>query len=204
MTAQEVRLALSQTRKVARNTVRTLLERMEDKGWLKHRSEGRTFLYTSARPRHDSIGQKVREIVETVCGGSPETLVTALLDYRRVATRRAKADPAAPQSGPGRRGPERRVVMSSLIRCYQGDRVVDFVLVVFLGTASRRGGVAHLAAAPRQRGGAASCPSFCPILLPGIPRRQLLLRLGRPDASFSRGSDLIGSLWRDQQACNDV
>jgi BlaI family transcriptional regulator, penicillinase repressor len=82
VTAQEVRRTLSQTRKVARNTVRTLLERMEDKGWLKHRAEGRTFLYRSARPRHDAIGQKVREIVETVCGGSPETLVAALLDYR--------------------------------------------------------------------------------------------------------------------------
>jgi predicted transcriptional regulator len=82
VTANEVRRVLSRTRKVARNTVRTLLERMEDKGWLEHRSEGRTFLYRAARPRHDTIGQKVREIVETVCGGSPETLVSALLDYR--------------------------------------------------------------------------------------------------------------------------
>ena len=82
VTATEARRVLSRTRKVARNTVRTLLERMEDKGWLKHRAEGRTFLYTAARPRHDTIGQKVREIVETVCGGSPETLVAALLDYR--------------------------------------------------------------------------------------------------------------------------
>ena len=82
MTATEVRRVLSRTRKVARNTIRTLLERMEDKGWLEHRAEGRTFLYTAARPRHDTIGQKVREIVETVCGGSPETLVTALLNYR--------------------------------------------------------------------------------------------------------------------------
>jgi predicted transcriptional regulator len=82
VTANEVRRVLARTRNVARNTVRTLLERMEDKGWLKHRAEGRTFLYTAARPRHDTIGQKVREIVETVCGGSPETLVTALLDYR--------------------------------------------------------------------------------------------------------------------------
>jgi BlaI family transcriptional regulator, penicillinase repressor len=82
VTAQEVRRTLSQTRNVARNTVRTLLERMEDKGWLKHRAEGRTFLYASARPRYDTIGRKVRELVETVCGGSPETLVTALLDYR--------------------------------------------------------------------------------------------------------------------------
>ena len=82
VTATEVRRILARVRKVARNTVRTLLERMEDKGWLKHRAEGRTFLYTAARPRHDTIGQKVREVVETVCGGSPETLVAALLDYR--------------------------------------------------------------------------------------------------------------------------
>jgi BlaI family penicillinase repressor len=82
VTAQDVRRVLSRSRNVARNTARTLLDRMEDKGWLKHRVEGRTFLYSAARPRHDTIGQKVREIVETVCGGSPETLVTALLDYR--------------------------------------------------------------------------------------------------------------------------
>lgn len=82
VTANEVRRILSQTRVVARNTVRTLLERMEAKGWLEHTEEGRTFLYSAARPKHDSIGQKVREIVETVCGGSPETLVSALLDYR--------------------------------------------------------------------------------------------------------------------------
>jgi predicted transcriptional regulator len=82
VTATEVRRVLTRTRAVARNTVRTLLERMEDKGWLEHRAEGRTFLYTAARPRHDTIGQKVREVVETVCGGSPETLVAALLDYR--------------------------------------------------------------------------------------------------------------------------
>lgn len=82
MTAAEVRRVLSRTRKVARNTVRTLLGRMEEKGWLRHREEGRTFLYTAARPRQDTIGQKVREVVETVCGGSPETLIAALIDYR--------------------------------------------------------------------------------------------------------------------------
>jgi BlaI family transcriptional regulator, penicillinase repressor len=82
VTANEVRRVLSGTRTVARNTVRTLLERMEDKGWLTHHAQGRTFLYTAARPRHDTIGQKVREIVDTICGGSPETLVNALLDYR--------------------------------------------------------------------------------------------------------------------------
>jgi BlaI family penicillinase repressor len=82
VSAKDVLHTLSRTRKVARNTVRTLLERMEDKGWLKHRAEGRTFVYTAARLRHDSVGQKVREIVDTFCGGSPEALVNALIDYR--------------------------------------------------------------------------------------------------------------------------
>ena len=82
VSASEVRRALSKTRKVARNTVRTLLERMEHKGWITHREEGRTYLYAAAQPRRETIGQKVREIVETICGGSAETLITALIDYR--------------------------------------------------------------------------------------------------------------------------
>lgn len=80
VTARQAREAFS--RDVARNTVRTLLERMESKGWVTHREEGRTFVYSAARPREESIGRKVREIVDTLCGGSPETLVAALLDFR--------------------------------------------------------------------------------------------------------------------------
>jgi len=80
VTAREARDALP--RAVARNTVRTLLERMEEKGWVTHREVGRAFVYRAARPREESIGRKVREIVDTVCGGSPEALVAALLDYR--------------------------------------------------------------------------------------------------------------------------
>lgn len=79
-TARETRDALG--RDVARNTVRTLLERMEEKGWVTHREVGRAYYYRAARPREESIGRKVREIVDTICGGSPEALVAALLDYR--------------------------------------------------------------------------------------------------------------------------
>jgi BlaI family transcriptional regulator, penicillinase repressor len=82
VTAAGVREELAKTRDLARNTVRTLLERMEEKGWLTHREEGRTFYYAAARPRTESIGQHVREMVDTLCGGSPELLVAALIDYR--------------------------------------------------------------------------------------------------------------------------
>jgi predicted transcriptional regulator len=82
VSASQVVRELTPRRKVSRNTVRTLIERMEEKGWLTHREEGRTFLYSAARPHAATIGQKVREIVDSVCGGSAETLVAALLDYR--------------------------------------------------------------------------------------------------------------------------
>ena len=82
VSASRVRDELSKDREVARNTVRTLMERMEAKGWLTHRVEGRTYLYSAAVPRRVSVGQKVKELVDDFCGGKPEQLVNALLDYR--------------------------------------------------------------------------------------------------------------------------
>src|SRR5438067_10839769 len=72
VSASEVRRVLARTRPGARNTVRTLLERMEEKGWITHREDGRTFLYSAAQPRQATIGQKVREVTDTVRGGSAE------------------------------------------------------------------------------------------------------------------------------------
>jgi len=85
ISASALRTILTKNRDVSRNTIRTLLERMEAKGWLRHREDGRTFLYSPARPREVSIAEKVRQVIDTVCGGSPEALVSALLDDRRLS-----------------------------------------------------------------------------------------------------------------------
>lgn len=82
ISASAAREILSARRSVARNTVRTLMERMEAKGWLTHREEGRTHLYSAARSRDVSIGHKVVEVLDQVCGGSPEALMAALIDFR--------------------------------------------------------------------------------------------------------------------------
>lgn len=86
VSARDVREILAQRRDLARNTVRTTLERMEEKGWLRHRVEGRTYLYSAVQPRETTVGQKVVEVLDQVCGGSPEALMTALLDYRGLST----------------------------------------------------------------------------------------------------------------------
>lgn len=78
----EVRRILTERRPVARNTVRTMLERMEEKGWLTHRTVGRTYFYSALVRREVSLGRRVVEIVDKACGGEPERLMTALLEYR--------------------------------------------------------------------------------------------------------------------------
>ena len=80
--AIEVREIIAKRRPVARETVRTILQRIEEKGWLKHRVVGRTYFYSAVVPREATLGHKVVELVDTICGGSPERLVTALLDFR--------------------------------------------------------------------------------------------------------------------------
>src|ERR1700734_3911412 len=90
LSASEVGKILSAKRRLARNTVRTLLLRMEEKGWLTHREEGRTHRYRAAVPRETLIGKKVIELVDTLCGGSPEALMTALLDHRGLTDAEAK------------------------------------------------------------------------------------------------------------------
>ena len=80
---------LSAQRPVARNTVLTTLMRLEGKGWLKHRTVGRTFFYSATRPRVATMGRMVRQLVDDTFGGSAEGLVMALLDDRGVTKEEA-------------------------------------------------------------------------------------------------------------------
>ena len=73
---------LSARRELARNTVQTTLMRLEEKGWLKHREQGRTFIYSAKRPRKASLGARVAQMVDRFFAGSPEDMVTALIEYR--------------------------------------------------------------------------------------------------------------------------
>ena len=82
VTVSQVRAALAEHRELARNTVQTMIVRLEEKGWLKHREDGRTFIYSANRQRRVSLGAKVAQMVDRLFAGSPEEMVTALLEYR--------------------------------------------------------------------------------------------------------------------------
>lgn len=88
-TVSEVRDALAARRSLARNTVQTMLVRLEEKGWLEHRDAGRTFIYSARRPRRASLGAKVARLVDRWFAGSAEDLVAAVLEYRGLSSAEA-------------------------------------------------------------------------------------------------------------------
>lgn len=74
--------ALADRRPISRNTVGTLVQRLEDKGWLKRREEGNTFHYRAAAPRRQTFGAMLERLLDSAFGGSVEGLVLALLERR--------------------------------------------------------------------------------------------------------------------------
>ena len=78
----EVREILGQTREISRTAVRTTMERLEEKGFLAHRVIGRTHFYRPLVSRDVSLGQRIVDIVDKACGGEPERLMAALMEYR--------------------------------------------------------------------------------------------------------------------------
>ena len=108
ISAFEMREILSERRELARETVRTLLRRMEQKGWLEHRVVGRTFFYSATVPCEVGFGQRVLELVDELCGGSPERLMSALLDHRGLTEEEADRIQAMIDRARGKKGAEKR------------------------------------------------------------------------------------------------
>jgi predicted transcriptional regulator len=90
VTVSDIWSNLASRREVARNTIQTMIVRLEDKGWLKHREKGRTFFYAAARPKTLSLGAKVVQMMDRFFAGSPEQMVTALIEYRGLSADEAE------------------------------------------------------------------------------------------------------------------
>jgi predicted transcriptional regulator len=81
-TAEQVRTALGKQRPLTDSTIRTVLRRLEAKGFVRHHAEGRQYLYSSVREPRNVAVQTVREVLKNFCRGSVEELLTGLVDHR--------------------------------------------------------------------------------------------------------------------------
>lgn len=80
ITADQVREQLG--RKSKESTVRTVLRRLEGKGYVTHTVEGRTFIFRAAEARQDVAAKAVKRIVAWFCNGSVEEVLVGMADAR--------------------------------------------------------------------------------------------------------------------------
>ena len=66
-------------------TVQKLLERLEDKGHVSHRSEGRQNVYAARLGREDLVARRLRETADSLCDGSLTPLLTHLVSGARLS-----------------------------------------------------------------------------------------------------------------------
>lgn len=78
--AEQVRAALTETHPMKDATVRTILRRLEEKGYATHREEGRTYIYSGAEQPQNVAMTAIRQIIDRFWGGSAEALVAGMVE----------------------------------------------------------------------------------------------------------------------------
>ena len=99
VTAEAVRERLE--RRLKESTVRTVLRRLEDKGYVTHTVEGRTYVYRAAAPRGRVAAKAVQRIVDWLCNGSIEEVLVGMVDASMLDQRQLRllADKVAKAKG---------------------------------------------------------------------------------------------------------
>ena len=89
VTADAVREALA--RPLKESTIRTVLRRLEDKGYVKHTTENRTFIYSATEQRERVAAKAVKRIVDWFCNGSVEDVLIGMVDSKMLDQKQLSA-----------------------------------------------------------------------------------------------------------------
>jgi len=114
-TADACREAVSASRPMKESTVRTILRRLEAKGYVSHTLEGRTFIYRAAQARENVAVRAVKNIIDRFCDGSAEQLLIGMVDndvfsrkeFERLARKIAQSGAARKPASPSLRKDEK-------------------------------------------------------------------------------------------------
>jgi len=74
-------------RPLKESTVRTVLRRLEAKGYLSHTLDGRTYIYKAVEGRGRAVARAVKRLVDRFCNGSVEEALVGMVDAQIVERR---------------------------------------------------------------------------------------------------------------------
>ena len=79
-TAEQIRAALAPRHALKDSTIRTILKRLQEKGYVTHKTQGKAFVYSGVeKPRNVAV-RAVRQILDRFCDGSLEQLLVGLVE----------------------------------------------------------------------------------------------------------------------------
>ena len=91
--------------------MRTVLRRLEAKGFVNHKVTNRTFIYEAAEPRRRVAARAIKKIVDWFCDGSVDEVLVGMVDAKMVDREQAdrllaaikQAEQQQPPKEPSRR-----------------------------------------------------------------------------------------------------
>lgn len=83
-TAEQIREALRPAHRLKDSSVRTLLRRLETRGFVAHRLDGKTFVYEATMAPKRVAAHSVRQIIDRFWSGSVEQFLTGMVDEKVV------------------------------------------------------------------------------------------------------------------------
>ena len=81
LSSEACRHGLESTWPMKDSTIRTVLRRLEAKGYVTHTIEGRAFVYRASEPQVRVGTRVVTQVIDRLFGGSAERLVLGLVDH---------------------------------------------------------------------------------------------------------------------------
>ena len=81
----QVRKQLALKKKLAYTTVLTAMQKLEKAGWLRHRNEGKTYVYIPTRSREEAGASSVRKFLERMFDGNALLMFQHLMRQSRLS-----------------------------------------------------------------------------------------------------------------------
>jgi predicted transcriptional regulator len=81
-TAEQVREGIRARHPLKDSSIRTLLRRLEARGLLSHRLDGKVFIYSAAVPQRSLAARAVRHVIDRFCAGSVEQFLMGMVDEK--------------------------------------------------------------------------------------------------------------------------
>jgi BlaI family penicillinase repressor len=89
-TAETCREGLGKERKLKDSTIRTILRKLEEKRYVTHIVDGRTFVYRAVDTKRNIAVQAAQQLINRFCGGSVEELLVGLVDNQLLEPKQLK------------------------------------------------------------------------------------------------------------------